>query len=1725
MTDQTATSAFPFQRGLVAALLLFAVHGQAAELRFAGVLGNSGESGSTLATFAGQAASGMGPVLDDANAIWERGGSRQLNRYALDGRLLATYELPESTDRNDQMTLVGPQLLLKIRGALYSLRLDAEPNSKPVRIAGRADAMSSSSWDGKVAICDANELFWFDPATEQRTLIVRLDTGVTWLHVDQDGTIFGFGGGNVHAWRSGQVLEGFPKGFNAERPQKIGKFWYGHGWHGTIHRMNAAFEPEPGVVLGGASGSFIGYLPQSADITNGRGLVHVRDQLFAVSGLAGVVQLLEWREDDSRFEVVRRIGPVHGLKSLALDAEGNIWTPRGTWRWSDSAETPLTLGDVEPSLNAQPVVLGGRTLCLLKKHYSYVQLARGPLIDASGWSHLETDGVKDLEFSESITGAAAFPDAGGRLIKIVTERNGKAIEFPVSPAGRMAGPVRSSTIPGLTDCTSLAWFDGKLLAADGGDVIVFERTASQDWHEVSRLRAFGDEVYIHSDGRRLAVSDTENNRLDLYDSLGTKAASYGDLNKPQHVAVSGDRVVVYDAGNQRLVKLERAEAAVASGRLATRWQTVSPSSPATFTDADYLELSRPGGIPCHIALSESPAGLAVSVRTGAPEMTLGIANGKDAFVLTGRRDAHLPPGDWSQLRLAASLATPAQRERIGFLDHRAIHAPFSDNPDDWAPFDLANYRELVAERKQQIRIEFEQPLDGKATLVIEDDAGNRVRNLLSGRSFAPGKQAVVWDGLDEAGRLVAPGTYRWRGVTHPGIEPAYKMNFANGGEPTIQPWGTNHGLLHHAVARGELIFFAAPVTEGGWALLALDADGNFVQGYEHQQGFGIGHNAIAADDRFLYCAQDGFGWGGTRGIDFGSDRWTATWTLTVARYDIKTGKVVEYPGNKRAFEADTMEIGPGSKHPDLSRYNLGGLAVLDGKLYVGSRGKDAVLVFEAATGEPLNSIPLNGVRHLTASDDVFAATDQGVVRLSDRKLLVPAGDMDIAGIAIAPSGDIVLSDRNSHQVHRFDAEGKYLAALGAPGGPYRGVYDRQRMVNPAGLAFGPDGKLWVTETRWNPKRILAWDLAKNQVVYEKFGMPHYGGDGSGFDPQNPRRWIGLGCFWDVDLEAGTARPTHIMAIDEGHFEHYHPHSYSFFREAGRTFLCTRGKIALISEVLDDGTIRDIAAAAGTHHFAYGCGWQPPQAYIDAFYAKWPGKRANEKPGRGGQGKPWAERVAGVLWVDRNADGLPQQDEFDFCEEGIKFADGAWGHQQTSLTFHFPAVVGEQTKVVAIRPDGFLPNGIPDYPTLNEAIARGTDVGLTPGYKRNGVATVRDRFGRFVFNSDPEMNAYHVGESLRDSQPVSERPDHVEGRHLWSYPNRWSDVHGSHNAPLPETGVMQGTLGILGIASFDDQADVIFLNGNHGRCFLLTSDGLYLDEVFSDVRVSYLKNEYRLGGEIFGGMFGRSEPDGKYYVQIGHGPYRIYELAGIREARRMSGEASVSPEQIVAAERRNRRQLADRQTEKKFRIPGTVSWDQSGKFKAELTAAVEGEHLHLIWRVQDSSPWINNGRDWTTLFATGDTVDLQIGVDAGADPKRRGPVVGDKRLMIAPYEGKPIAVLYEHRKPGGQNPIEFTSPWRGEKVDDVRQLPEVQIEVKTSARDYTVDAKIPLAALNLKITGQPLRADFGVTFGDAGGTETQLRSYWSNPATMLVDDIPGEIMLHPNLWGEVRFQAD
>ena len=73
-------------------------------------------------------------------------------------------------------------------------------------------------------------------------------------------------------------------------------------------------------------------------------------------------------------------------------------------------------------------------------------------------------------------------------------------------------------------------------------------------------------------------------------------------------------------------------------------------------------------------------------------------------------------------------------------------------------------------------------------------------------------------------------------------------------------------------------------------------------------------------------------------------------------------------------------------------------------------------------------------------------------------------------------------------------------------------------------------------------------------------------------------------------------------------------------------------------------------------------------------------------------------------------------------------------------------------------------------------------------------------------------------------------------------------------------------------------------------------------------------------------------------------------------------------------------------------------------------------------------------------------------------------------------------------------------------------------------EYRVEVAVPLEALGLAGVGRlDLTGDFGVVYGDAEGTTNIFRNYWSNQATGLVNDVPGEIMLTPTLWGAITFE--
>ena len=159
---------------------------------------------------------------------------------------------------------------------------------------------------------------------------------------------------------------------------------------------------------------------------------------------------------------------------------------------------------------------------------------------------------------------------------------------------------------------------------------------------------------------------------------------------------------------------------------------------------------------------------------------------------------------------------------------------------------LPMQRQYVPEnRKKQgtIAIETEIPADVFSfSLAIDDENGNRVRNIIGGESpelytteiLPNGKRkiCVMWDGKDHNNQYVNPGKYKVRGLfLDKELEGRYEMGFYNPGTPpwaTLDgtgDWGADHYPIRKVVSSGEQIILVSVIAEGVSATFAVNLIG------------------------------------------------------------------------------------------------------------------------------------------------------------------------------------------------------------------------------------------------------------------------------------------------------------------------------------------------------------------------------------------------------------------------------------------------------------------------------------------------------------------------------------------------------------------------------------------------------------------------------------------------------------------------------------------------------------------------------------------------------------------------------------------------------------------------------------------------------------------------------------------------------------------------------------
>ena len=425
----------------------------------------------------------------------------------------------------------------------------------------------------------------YDPVSNLTApMLEKPVTGLRDIALLPDGGVVGQIEGKLNLFRDGKpVTQGWPRPLPFARIQLLDSFWYGTAWHGTIRRYNSEVEADPGVVLGGGSGSFIGHVDGNTELEFPHGLAKLRSDLFAVSGLNGVLHLLNWDQEKKQFSIVRRIGAVPICQGLGINRQGQVWFNSGHWNWNDDPASELHECSGAPDRElpgiGQVVMLPNDNFVAPSVRGGQATVFGGPFSWKANYPSAK-NAAKGPKSSGFLNGSAVFLEKSVPILIAINAR-GEGRSYRINNLGDLVeerNPVKLEPKSPVKEWTSLALKDNDTLLGAGDGFVIEMTRAGDNWKESRRWNswngtppcAFGARIYICADAGKLWVVDSACHRVlcfTLADS--TLRASFGvpnqpgtdlaHLNAPASIAAREMRAIVFDSANQRLMKLILAE--------------------------------------------------------------------------------------------------------------------------------------------------------------------------------------------------------------------------------------------------------------------------------------------------------------------------------------------------------------------------------------------------------------------------------------------------------------------------------------------------------------------------------------------------------------------------------------------------------------------------------------------------------------------------------------------------------------------------------------------------------------------------------------------------------------------------------------------------------------------------------------------------------------------------------------------------------------------------------------------------------------------------------------------------------------------------------------------------------------------------------------------------------------------------------------------------------------
>lgn len=1064
-----------------------------------------------------------------------------------------------------------------------------------------------------------------------------------------------------------------------------------------------------------------------------------------------------------------------------------------------------------------------------------------------------------------------------------------------------------------------------------------------------------------------------------------------------------------------------------------------------------------------------------------------------------------------------------------------------------------------------IPVKFTLPEPGVVTLVIEDKAGNRIRNLVSETPFPAGENTAWWDGSDDLlrdsdaarhglyhipTRPVAPGEYTVRGLWRKPLDLQYEFSIYSAGKPAWRTadntgcWLTTHSpptsiaaVPGSRTADGQpLLFMGCFVAEGGHGLQWVREDGTKIGGQHWVGGIWTGAATLAVDHGPQAVADH---------LCYVGSIWEGEFRLTAKTKDLRDEPVLK---EKFGTEDDPSKNRQrNSSPPNLTGFDggdrtwvLGGIAAHDGTIVCSLVRQNELLVVDVAAGKIATRIPLDNPRGLCfdAAGRLLALSGERLVRFStlagQPEPVITAGLDDPRHVAVDKSGTILVTDRgDSHQVKIFSAAGISQGTIGKPGKPATGPYDPLHMNTPNGLAIDSQGRIWVAEADNHPRRVSVWSPA-GELARAFYGPTEYGGGGT-LDPQDRTRFFYKGLEFELDWEKGTDRIVRVYSRNDDPLlaAHYGPYSPDtpLYPNAARgparryftscyTHTPTHGDDVAFVWRDDDHDVRLVAALGNAH------AW--PVLRSEAFRDRWPEGTTPDAD------RPPPEKQATFAWSDANGDGRPQPGE-------VTFAAGRCRGVTVMNDLSF--VAAESGGTAARFPAVLDSAGLPQY---DVAAPERLGPPANPTASSGGNQALADAGGWTITTN-----------AMAPYSPAS-LGGMFNGEPRWSYPSPWPGLHASHEAAVPDRpGMVVGHTRLLGGWLKGPLGPMFCINGNMGNMYLFTADGLFVGTLFHDIRLkpnwaapvatrNMNVTDVSLHDENFWPSITQTA-DGKVYLVDGARTslVRVDGLDSLRAIPAMS--LSVTADDLARAADWFTRAESHRQAERGSGIlavplrsvppvvdgnlddwPATTDWaaidrrgvkanfnSNSKPYDVAAAVAVTADRLFAAWRTTEKDLLVNSGETANAPFKHGGCLDLMLATDASAAADRTAPAPGDLRLLVTRVEGKPRALVYRAKVPGTKEPVPFSSPWRTVTIDVVEDVTRSVTLATDDAGNYELSVPLDVLGWQPRVGGV-FKADIGVLRGSNG--QTTQRVYWANKATAITADVPSEAELTPKLWG-------